>query len=183
MRCALCEGLSISCLVELAERELSGHKFPQNAFYKHHGSFAELVKSASDGCDLCQLICRGFRKTLIDEPWKGKTREDVVVETESEGRSSDIKVAINAAHLYLSEGLEQVRLFDVIMVQAGDIETMLEWDHPDYYDEIPPLELILFTSEGSVLPIMARIQAVSLTRHSRATENRQLSGWTIKPRS
>lgn len=118
--CSVCDGLSAAVLITLAEDEYSSNSFPQHSYYHHQPSYNELLISAKEGCTLCRLISVGFQKSLlIDNTWKGSTREEAIKVIEEEGEMADIRIAITAEHLYTTSVLEDVRLFDVMMVQVG----------------------------------------------------------------
>ncbi|TVY27661.1 hypothetical protein LHYA1_G004889 [Lachnellula hyalina] len=107
MLCDLCQGLSISQLVKLAETELSGHDFPQQAFYQHHSSYEKLKCAAQNGCELCQLLLHGFENIAVREGyWEGETRSSAIEDLES----SDIKICINSEHIYSGDRIENVRI-------------------------------------------------------------------------
>ncbi|TVY47297.1 hypothetical protein LOCC1_G002862 [Lachnellula occidentalis] len=140
MLCDLCQGLSISHLVELAETELSGHDFPQQAFYQHHGSYEKLKCSAQEGCEFCQLILEGFENVPVREAyWEGETRSSAVEGLES----SDIKICINSEHIYSGHTIEEVQMFDILMVQCGDPINASSEDGEEEYRKISPLRLAL----------------------------------------
>jgi hypothetical protein len=120
MLCEFCTGISLSDLIELAEVEFASRQSPQHAYYKHFDSYNDLVQSARDGCDLCQLILSGFKSFIVDEwPWDGQTRDEAVREIEYLGKEIDIRISIDADHLYSGRGLDQVALFDLLVIQAG----------------------------------------------------------------
>jgi hypothetical protein len=120
MLCKFCDNLSISHLIELAEIEFSAGDFPRKAYYQHHASYADLVGSANRGCELCELIHQGFIETVVEGGyWEEYTLDDAILGIESEGLSTDLKICINTTHLYSSEALERVKLFDNILVQVG----------------------------------------------------------------
>lgn len=156
MFCKLCDELSISSLIELAEIEFSGHCFPGEAYYQHHASYADLVSSANRGCELCELIHQSFIETVVVEGyWEGYTLYDAVQGIESEGLSTDLKICIHASHVYLGEGIERVKLFDTILIQAGIPEP---YDDKSHYleesrdwsisDSLFPLSLDLSIPRG-----------------------------------
>lgn len=120
MLCKFCDGLSISGLIELAEIEFSGDDFPREAYYQHHASYADLVESANNGCELCELFHRGFTEMVVEGGyWDEYTLHDAVQGIDSAGLSTDLKICISTLQVYASEGLDRVMLFDTILVQAG----------------------------------------------------------------
>ncbi|EPE31161.1 hypothetical protein GLAREA_04128 [Glarea lozoyensis ATCC 20868] len=120
MLCAFCTGISLSGLIELAEVEFASRQSPQHAYYKHYDSYNDLVQSATDGCDLCQMILAGFTSFIVDLwPWDGQTRDEAVRETEYLGKAIDVRISIDADHLYFGQSLDQVALFDLLVVQVG----------------------------------------------------------------
>ncbi|KAN0099845.1 Heterokaryon incompatibility protein (HET) domain containing protein [Hyaloscypha variabilis] len=120
MLCAFCTRLSISDLIELAEVEFESRQSPRHAYYKHFDSYNDLVQSARDGCDLCQFIWSGFKNCIVDTwPWDGQNRDEAVREIEYRGEEIDIRISIDADHLYSGRGLDQVALFDLLVIQAG----------------------------------------------------------------
>lgn len=152
--CKFCDGLSISLLIELTEVEFHAGDFPQQAYYQHQPSYANLIRSAKDGCRLCELILHGFQEVIsprsLSPIWEGETRDRAVSQIESQGESSDIKICINADHLFSNGNLDQVELFDVLMVQAGTPERTATSEDSDSEDNaIPPLRLALSVPRGS----------------------------------
>ncbi|KAI0176112.1 heterokaryon incompatibility protein-domain-containing protein [Hypoxylon sp. FL1284] len=115
MRCIHCAEISIRHLVELATVEFVSQAFPQHAYYKHHASIDGLVSSARKGCDLCRLIYHTLKQTPSDHPPQDETLFDIVKELEQ----SDLRIAISADHIYSSDPLSEVEMFDVLMVQVG----------------------------------------------------------------
>ncbi|TVY41306.1 hypothetical protein LSUB1_G004145 [Lachnellula subtilissima] len=140
MLCDLCQGLSITQLVKLAETEISGHDFPQQAFYQHHGSYEKLKCSAQDGCELCRLLLEGFENIPMREGyWEGETRSSAVEDLES----SDIKICINSEHIYSGDTIGNVRMFDILMVQCGVPINSRSSNSEEEFMKISPLRLAL----------------------------------------
>ncbi|TVY17477.1 hypothetical protein LARI1_G004820 [Lachnellula arida] len=140
MLCNLCQGLSISHLVKLAETEFSGHDFPQQAFYQHHGSYDELKCSAQDGCEFCQLLLEGFENIPVREgDWEGETRSSAIEGLES----SDIKICINSEHIYSGDAIETVRMFDILMAQCGVPVNTRSSNSEEEFMKASPLRLAL----------------------------------------
>jgi hypothetical protein len=162
--------MSIQRLVELAEQEFSSHNFPQQAFYQHHASFDDLEESANKGCDFCVLILESFKGSgpVIDaqwpETWLGRecgVHNSMYFEAKSLD-VSDVKVCINTEHLYLSERIERVQVFDTLLVQVGIISNPSE----DAEDQaLPPLSLTLSVPRG-MLVITRTLFLVSLFAYS-----------------
>ncbi|KAF2665660.1 HET-domain-containing protein [Microthyrium microscopicum] len=154
-RCHHCSGLSIEALVELAEREFSAHIFPKHAFYQHHSSFSNLEQSALQGCDFCGLILECFKGSpgqYETWPYKWEGSQNDITKSmyafAKELDESDIKIALNAGNLYLNRTIEEVLVFDSVLVQVGPGENY----DAEYVDEdeegswqLPPLELRLRT--------------------------------------
>ncbi|KAK1624048.1 heterokaryon incompatibility protein-domain-containing protein [Colletotrichum phormii] len=165
-RCAPCASLTIEALIELAQVEFQAHAFPKEAFYRHHESFDALEEAARDGCDLCQLILKCFIHTPCDVPgpleWPREWDVDLCPLEEGQQRSmhsiakqlqpSDIKLSINATHLYGRQLIDEALVFDEIMVQVG----APYMDDDDGYDiwGCPVLLLTLSTS-GDTSPRIA----------------------------
>lgn len=155
--------MSILRLVELAKEEFSAHSFPHQAFYQHHASFDDLERSANSGCDICALIIDSFKDS---GPFNGlvwpetSLRRECDISTSvypsvySKAKSlmvSDVKVCINTEHLYLGQGIEDVLVFDTLLVQVGaieDSESDLVESEVDY--PLPPLSLTLSVSNGTI---------------------------------
>ncbi|KUJ09653.1 HET-domain-containing protein [Mollisia scopiformis] len=150
MLCEFCCKVSIDNLIELAKVEFSAQFFPEKAYYQHHDSYASLISAATAGCELCQLIRDAITTYKIggsDFYWEGRTTESAILETESEGHATDLKMCINMHHLNPGGKLEDVELFDELMVQVGPpIES--ESDDPDEYLKVPPLNLSLTVPRG-----------------------------------
>lgn len=135
MFCMFCNSLSISQLVGLAEVKLKAHDFPQKAYSQHQASYSDLVESANGGCGLCSLIHQGFQETVLDSGamyWEGYTMDAALQDIESRGHATDMKVCINAGHLYGGQMLEEAKLLDTLMIQAGNIHP------PASEDDDPP---------------------------------------------
>ncbi|KAJ0164775.1 hypothetical protein CTA2_230, partial [Colletotrichum tanaceti] len=131
--CVRCVGVTVEALVRLAEIEFQADEFPKKAFYRHHESFPLLEKAADAGCELCRLILECFIHTPCDEEepvnWPGRWDEDLARNRAGQQRTmytlaerllaSDVKLSINASHLYSFEPLDAVEVFDEILVQVG----------------------------------------------------------------
>lgn len=156
MFCTFCNGLSISSLIQLAESEFSGDDFPQEAYYRHHTTYTDLIESAKNGCELCKVIHRAFTETVVEGGyWDEYTLYDAVQGIESEGLSTDLKISISTKQAWGSEGLDRVKLFDTILVQAGKSQTYShEFDDtessPDWSssDPLTPLSLEISVPRG-----------------------------------
>ncbi|TLD33671.1 hypothetical protein PspLS_01655 [Pyricularia sp. CBS 133598] len=148
-RCSQCVRLSVESLVELARIEFGAHRFPQESYYQHHASFHDLERSASDGCDFCELILESFHRSICkdDEPpllWPDKwdseqpqsrpTSSNTMYAVAKSLGVSDIKLCINATHLYHRQTFKEAQVFDEIMVQVGPVDVEsgdeVEWTMP-----------------------------------------------------
>ena len=157
MLCNLCQGLSISQLVKLAETELSGHDFPQQAFYQHHSSYEKLKCAAQNGCELCQLLLLGFENIAVREGyWEGETRSSAVEDLES----SDIKICINSEHIYSGDRIENVRMLDILMVQCGVPINSRSSNSEEEYMKISPLRLALKVRRGMFYSFQYHIELI-----------------------
>lgn len=159
IRCRFCRDLSIETLVSLAKKEIDGyHSFPQQAFYQHQPSINDLEASASNGCDLCDLIL-GCLFVTSPETLLGtgspEQREDQDCDLDESMyavaktlETSCIKIAITADHLYCNEvKLPADCQLDTLLVQVGP-----RADDPDEYGmhwELPPLFLTLSLPVGA----------------------------------
>ena len=167
-RCRFCVGLSISGLIELAEQELSGHYMPQRAFYQHHSSIIDLESSAHRGCDFCTLIIECFKGTPSDSDrfpqWPATWTDPTTRELENsmwavakELPASDIKICINSSNISASEDIDQVRVFDTLLIHVGPIEEINDDGNsssfePEVLDwEWNPLYLTLTVPRGALL--------------------------------
>lgn len=111
MRCQLCKNLTLSRLITLAEAEFTGpFGFPSSSFYRHHTSIHALRHSARSGCELCLLL---LKKLPSDD-----NARDFNPYTEA---VSDIRIAISPSHV--SHDTSDVRMFDLLLVRAGDRDT------------------------------------------------------------
>jgi hypothetical protein len=141
-RCPHCTTLSIQLLVDLTKEEFIAGSFPEGAFYQHHASLEDLEDSASRECALCQLILGYLQNTSEsdDEELSKYALAKLLPFT-------NIKIAINSSHVYGSEPLEKVWVFDTLMVQVGPWvqpgidATDEEWDA--YYEQ-PRLSTLEF---------------------------------------
>ncbi|WQF87944.1 Putative heterokaryon incompatibility [Colletotrichum destructivum] len=159
-RCTRCVGVTVDNLVRLAEIEFQADEFPKEAFYQHHESFPLLEKAADAGCELCQLILKCFVHTPCDEEepinWPGGWDEDLARHRTGQRRTmytlaqrlvaSDVKLSINASHLYSFEPLDAVEVFDEIMVQVGPSHTNDDEGYGIW--GCPPLKLTLTAHKG-----------------------------------
>ncbi|OHW95973.1 heterokaryon incompatibility protein [Colletotrichum incanum] len=131
-RCSHCITLTVEGLIELAKREFEAQEFPKEAYYQHHVSFDSLEQAACGGCDLCRLILNCFLCTPgSGEPidWPGEWDDTLGISQEGQPQTmysiakrlevSDVKLAINATHLYGWQPINDVQVFDEIMVQVG----------------------------------------------------------------
>ena len=156
MFCDFCDKLSISLLLlDLTNHEFGSLDFPQHAYYQHQPSYSALVHSAKGGCEFCKLIWLGFQAAIIQanvnvtsEYGEGETRHEQATELEMKGDASDVKICIHADNCYSPTTVDQVQLFDVILVQVGNIEPFPSdgSDIQDFY--IPPLRLALSVPLG-----------------------------------
>ncbi|KXH68820.1 hypothetical protein CSAL01_00088 [Colletotrichum salicis] len=115
-RCAPCASLTIEALIELAQVDFQAHEFPKEAFYRHHESFDALEEAARDGCGLCQLILEEWNTDLCPLE-EGQQRSMYSIAKQLQ--PSDIKLSINATHLYGRQLIDEALVFDEIMVQVG----------------------------------------------------------------
>lgn len=147
-QCSYCAHLSIELLVGLAETEFMAHSFPQHAFYQHHSSLDDLEHAAFKSCALCRLILGYLKDTHdSDDGLSLYTRAKQLPFT-------DVKVAINSTHVYSTEPLDRVQVFDAFMVhigpwmEPGKDATDEEFDA--YYDQarLPTLEFNIIDSIG-----------------------------------
>ncbi|KAI0427322.1 HET-domain-containing protein [Xylaria sp. FL1042] len=150
LRCDYCARLSISLLIDLAKVEFSSRFVPQEAFYQHHTSLEDLESSAISGCDLCILIFDSLRGTPGHTPsdWVGHTLpvEDSMLATTQTLRATDIKIFIDAEHLFAGEPLENVRVFDVLRIHIGPVPEKCSRSIQEGAWHEDPLVLVLFRS-------------------------------------
>ncbi|KAI6552575.1 hypothetical protein MCOR04_010870 [Pyricularia oryzae] len=156
IRCIPCARLSVESLVELARIEFEAHIFPQNAYYQHHASFDDLEASANNGCDFCGLILECFQQSISkdkrpllwpyewdpEQPLSRPTGSDTMYAVAKSLSVSDIKLCVNATHLYLGQGIKEARVFDEILVQVGPLPAVNDDDvEPEW--SMPQLRLTL----------------------------------------
>ncbi|OIW32526.1 HET-domain-containing protein [Coniochaeta ligniaria NRRL 30616] len=152
-RCKFCAGLSISHLVELAEKEFVSRNFPKEAYYRHHESFSDLERSASGGCDLCQLILDCFKGAEHEytwpREWKGSDSDlDTSMYAAAKALDvSDVKISIEADQCFSGDKIEHVRVFDTLVVQVGiDEESHRDPEgDAEYDDSLQALPALLLT--------------------------------------
>jgi hypothetical protein len=99
---------------------------------------------------------------------------------ESRGHATDIKVSINAGHLYVLQTVEDAKLFDTIMVQAGDIRSLLDKEDvylKEYKNRIPPLELIINIPRGLFLGSVLILTNFQVNRGT--GKYPQLPSWSV----
>ncbi|KAF6797617.1 heterokaryon incompatibility protein, partial [Colletotrichum sojae] len=128
--CSRCAKLSIESLLDLARIDFTAHTFSKEAFFKHHKSFDDLEDAAREGCDLCRLVLESFQRAPCpdEDPWEWPDEWIEDTEFRPEDRSgtmysiakglqvSDIKLCLNATHLYSGQGFEDAQVFDEILV-------------------------------------------------------------------
>jgi hypothetical protein len=156
--CKICSELSIQTLVALAEDEFSGHAFPQRAYFSHHNSMAELEEAAHHGCEFCQLVLQCFQYTPTTEEnpsewpsgWEKPAvqNQDNMYAVAMALQDSNVKLAINAEHVFFGDTLDSVQVLDTIIVQLGPVYDDTE-DGDDEVWQFPPLRLILSSAKGS----------------------------------
>lgn len=156
-RCQFCTNLSIRLLVNLAKREFSGSDFPRHAYYQHHPSLLDLEKSGDNGCDLCQLVIECLKATPADDSLAGWQPdlispvcklEDSLYAAAMPLPTSDVKVCIASSAVYLGRPIEEVSVFDALMIQVGPLE---EYHEDESYQGLSPLILTLSTARGMSL--------------------------------
>lgn len=128
-RCQYCSVLSISRLVTLAEIEFEAHSVSRQGFFQHHQSFQDLEQAADRGCDLCQLILDCFKGSpneqdvpgLWPTEWLG-LECDIKTSMYTAAIAlpdSNVRISINSSHVYLTDNIDKVVVFDRILVQVG----------------------------------------------------------------
>ncbi|TLS20828.1 uncharacterized protein PpBr36_10680 [Pyricularia pennisetigena] len=162
-RCSECAQLSIESLVELARIEFTAHSFPQESYYRHHASFDDLERSAGDGCGFCGLVLECFQRSIcIDDEdpliWPDEwdsgqlpsppAGSNTMYAVAKSLHVSDIKLCVNATHLYHRQTIEEAQVFDEIMVQVGPLEVQ---SHDETEWSMPPLRLTMESPRGQPL--------------------------------
>ncbi|KAK4503544.1 hypothetical protein PRZ48_004459 [Zasmidium cellare] len=154
-QCVYCANLTIDELVRLAEKGFYGHFFPDENYYQHHQSFRDLESSAHEGCDLCWLILDAF-KTTPEHPSLsaiGATKEEVDREgslytAAMRTEPSQVRLAIAASHVYSSDTLEKVEVFDILLVQVGYHRQPRDESDLENQDELRTISLLIRTSRA-----------------------------------
>ncbi|KAM7210750.1 HET domain containing protein [Rhypophila decipiens] len=161
LRCQFCAGISISHLIDLTTKEFD-RVFPSTTYYRHHASFEDLEQSASNGCEICQLILDAFKATPWDEAlWvgtrqgRGSTNIDLSMYARAKGlQVSDVKISISSSELWADQGLEAVRIWDTLMVLVGPDYARRDLDDEDedvkwaMENWVPVLPLTLSAARG-----------------------------------
>ena len=161
MRCSLCKGLTIARLVALAETEFEA-KFPQEAFYRHYQSVAELEASAEGGCDFCGLLVESLARRTHHPVWDedmlefDKTRPETALESaRNRGEQSDVKICISTQHVGFGSSVSDVKMFDQLLVQVGAIDdaaSIFASDSSAGFDgpltPLPTIQLLLTTPQS-----------------------------------
>ncbi|KAM7182944.1 HET domain containing protein [Rhypophila sp. PSN 637] len=162
-RCPFCTNLSISHLIDLTKQEFESKVFPRTAYFRHHESFEHLEQSASNGCEVCQLVIDAFKATPWDEAlWvgtrqgRGSTNIDLTMCARAKGlKVSDVKMSIDSSELWAGQSLEDVRIWDTLMVLVGpnydgrdldDEDEDVKWAMENW---VPVLPLTLTASRGN----------------------------------
>lgn len=159
--CCYCSGMTVRCLVDLAKSDFRAGFFPNEHYYHHHPSFADLEQCATqtDGssCPLCRLILDSFQSAQHDATnptWPSRGSGSTLVEapaTDSPGPTatmtmrdaalklsvSDVRIALRARHVATGAMIKFVRMFDILVIRLGD---RLELGDPL---RVPDLLLIL----------------------------------------
>ncbi|KAI0193495.1 HET-domain-containing protein [Astrocystis sublimbata] len=136
-RCDFCAKLSISHLIELAKVEFESGIIPQQAYYNHHVSLADLESSAVSGCDLCNLIfetLRGVPKYDYEKHassphdtyrrWVGGDNMENGCSMLDAARAladTNVKIFIDGEHLWRGDSLDKVRVFDALRIHLGPV--------------------------------------------------------------
>lgn len=161
MRCSVCQGLTISRLVALAETEFEA-KFPREAFYRHYQSVAELEASAQRGCDFCGLLVESLARRTYHPFWDedglgfDRLRTEIVLESaRHRGEQSDVKICISTQHVGYGSPVSDVKMFDQLLVQVGTVD-----DAASFFDSdssagldgpltpLPTIQILLTSPRG-----------------------------------
>ncbi|KAM5360009.1 hypothetical protein ACJZ2D_014050 [Fusarium nematophilum] len=134
-KCVHCSNLSIKSLVDLANTQFKGCSFAYDAYYQHHASFAELETSALGGCDFCCLILDSVKQSPYpDDTWRrwpsslqSGTTSGTMYDFAKQLDSSDVKLCINADHIYADSELQDSQVLDTLMVQLGRATEISEY--------------------------------------------------------
>ncbi|KAF4472219.1 Heterokaryon incompatibility, partial [Fusarium albosuccineum] len=168
-RCKYCANLTIEVLVDLAKKEFEGAWFPRKGYYEHHPSFDNLEAAALAGCDLCQLMLDCFKGSVAGpeedyvwpEAWKDEPPPDAITmyAKAKQLQQSKVKLSINVQNAYVDMPLEEVSLFDIILVHLGPVQKIEESDDgkdwessasvlSDSFGVFPDLKLLLTACRG-----------------------------------
>lgn len=159
--CSACTKLSVESLLEVARVDFQPGDFSNKAYFQHHESFNDLEKAGRQGCDFCRLVLECFQRTpcFDEEPWdwpdrwieKTESSPDdlttITMYSVAKGLAvSDIKLCLNATHLYSIQGFEDAKVFDEVLIQVG--EPSSESQDGTVMWSCPVLRLILNTPRG-----------------------------------
>lgn len=148
--CRLCKNLSISDLVDLA-KPIFPNLLPHNSrWYPHYERFADLEKSAEQGCGLCQLIVDGFKSIAYPALGAGVTMHSALQLLPSD--TTSVKLSIHTTHMRNApQKVDDVEVFDTLMVHVGpgpDDRSVLDFD--ELHEWRLELLLTLTTPRGAI---------------------------------
>lgn len=121
-------------------------------------------KSALHGCRSCLIVLQRFKGTEYDSadwPEERNGPQPGIDDTQSMYAEamclpeSDVKIALNFSHIYLISDVNQVEVFDTIMVKVGPQEELAPtegiWEGDDT-ESMPPLLLTISTPRVILIP-------------------------------
>ncbi|OAA56330.1 Heterokaryon incompatibility [Niveomyces insectorum RCEF 264] len=130
--------MTILRLLDLAKRDFRAGFFPDEHFYHHHPSFADLEACALQdrgGCPLCWLILDSFQGAQHDATsptWPlrrsgptgaaaaGPATRTTMREAARKLPKSDVRIALRARHVATGATIKFVRMFDILAIRLGD---------------------------------------------------------------
>ena len=166
-QCIYCAGLTISTLVNLVKTEPPKERFSQQAFYQHHGSIADLQRSAEQGCAFCTFIVqclKGYTDShhIWATTWIGSSCKpgESLFEAAAQSPESDIKIRLLPRGKTHLDSMRRFSVLDTLYVQIRPsigLGTESDDDDDDSFmcpDSIPddlPVELsvLLLKVNGS----------------------------------
>ncbi|KLU86475.1 hypothetical protein MAPG_05487 [Magnaporthiopsis poae ATCC 64411] len=138
MLCDLCDGLSISCLFELAETEFSVSPYPETAYYRHHASLEDLLRSADSGCEFCQFLVACSKLTPVHlRDYRYMSEFDCF---QKRKYVCDVRIALGTTYAQ-AEGLWDLKALDLISVQFGPLYQEIDMEFETKEEETEQLDM------------------------------------------
>ncbi|KAF7940105.1 uncharacterized protein EAE98_000232 [Botrytis deweyae] len=114
MLCTVCDRLNVTDLLKQAKANSGKSRDSYDYLvFEHHKRYDDLVTAASSGCELCLLLQRQCEEEEVEIDYDGtlSTREQSFRNIEAGNKPLDLRVEIEASHLY-SQEFQRAKVFD-----------------------------------------------------------------------